>query len=282
MDQRLKLSLSIDDEHVRVSFRMVDHYELLDKCDNNDINSYYVIQDNVKDMAYVAMHIINGKFAIYDHRFHWIISRFKWYPNNGYACTVLKKEHLDEFPDLPFEVNKQMMMHMLIKVYLLKEPKIINNKHDEFRTVFHHINDRRRDNRVENLMWIGRYEQISILKKGKLYKPPVEVRHLCPELPKYCKWINAKRCYRIDEHPVIFVMVREKKSKHKYIESKKGKKHTPLEKFRDVMAKHSMLQNSPYYDNPTYIGFLEKMNRLETENREIVDFVKSVTSASCL
>jgi hypothetical protein len=268
----------------------------------NNINDYYVVQDKLTNRKYVVMHIINGKFAIYDYDFHDVIKIFKWYPNNGYACSILKQEHVDQLENLPaapagtkksikrrerkallqkegkdpfpFEINRPIFMHLLIKVYILNEPQVINNKHDEFRTVFHHINGWKRDNRIENIMWIGRFEQISIFKVfGKLYKPPPEVRYLNMYLPKYVQWINAKRCYRINEHPVIFQMVRLGTSKHKYIESKKGKKHTAYEKYIDVMEKYEMLQNSPYYTYPSYINFLETMEYLKLDYKTITGFV---------
>jgi hypothetical protein len=267
--------------------------EILESYENTDINDYYIVIDKNTNRKYVVMHIINGKYSIYDHEYHPIISLFKWYPNNGYACSILRTEHLEKINDLPyteegvhkslkirermhlppFELNRQIFMHILIKAYILKEPKFIENKHDEFRTVFHHINGWNRDNRIENIMWIGRYEQLSIFKIGKLFKPPVEVRHLSMELPKYVKWINAKRCYRIDEHPVIFRMVKEGTSKHKYITSHIGKKTTPLQKYTDVMEKYEKLQNSPYYHFPTYINFLETMEKLKEENKEILECI---------
>jgi hypothetical protein len=256
-------------------------------------NEYYILNDKFTNRKYVAMHIVNGKFAFYNHEFHDIIKIFKWYPNNGYASSILRQEHIDQIPDLPLEndpgrkktfktemispfaLNRQIYMHLLIKIYILGEPKILLNKHDEFRTVFHHINGWNRDNRIDNMMWIGRYEQISIFKVfGKLFKPPVEVRHLSMYLPKYVKWINAKRCYRIDEHPVIFTLVKSGESKHKYWSSLIGKKTTPIEKYLDVMQKYEQLQNTPYYQFPTYVAFLEKMEQLKLENKLMLQCVQ--------
>ena len=229
----------------------------------------YLIKDLLTEKEYVAIHIINGKFSIYDYKHHDIISLFKWYPNNGYACAILKEEHLIKLPDIlgVFELNKQIHMHLLIKVYILKEPKIINNKHDDFRTVFHHINGWCRDNRESNIMWIGRYEQVSILKTGKLNRSP----YLDKELPKYVKWINAKKCYRIDEHPVII----KSSTPHKYIESKKGVRYSESEKYFDVIEKYNVLQNTGYYNYETYNLFLETIEKLKNENNEIMDIIKS-------
>lgn len=276
MSQYIKIELSVKNDVIKLDLKILNRYEIVEICETNGLNNYYILLDTIKNSKYVVMHIVNGKFAIYDYIYHNIIKEFKWYPNNGNACTILEQIHIDKYPDLLklFELKTQLMMHVLIKVYLLKEPKIITNKHDDFRIVLHHINGKCRDNRVENLMWIGKYEQLSIFKTGKLNKTPIEVRYLSEELPKYVKWINAKRCYRIDEHPVIYVMVKNKEIKHKYICSLIGKKSTALQKYNDVMKKYKVLQQTPYYDNDTYQSFLDKMNRLEKENVDIINNVK--------
>jgi hypothetical protein len=134
-------------------------YKILDSNESNGNNNYYIVQDE-NERKYVVMHIINGKYCIYDYEFHDIIKVFgTWYANNGTACCILKPQHIEAIPDLPFELNKLVYMHILIKEYCLKEPKQ-NEKH-----VLHHINERRRDNRRENLIWVSKNQQRALLKK---------------------------------------------------------------------------------------------------------------------
>lgn len=267
----IKILWTFKKNKIHIDFVFVDLFETILKND-----THCIILDKTKMCTYVALEICNQKFAIYDYEFHWFISKFKWYPMNGYATMKIKQEVLNEFPDLPFELNQNISMDNIIKTYLLKQPKIINNKHDEFRIVLHHCNNKLRDNRTKNIMWFGKYEQKSIQSIQKIYKPPIEVRHLSMFLPKYCKWINAKKCYRIDEHPSIFYMIKTGDSKHKYIESLKGKKHTPLQKYIDVMEKYEMLEHRPFYDCNSYIDFIQKMNRLNIECINITNYVKHI------
>ncbi len=237
----------------------------------NGTNNYYIIKDE-NDRQYVVMHIIKGKFAIYDYEYHDVVSKFcPYYPNNGYACSIVRQHHKDQFPDLPFEVNKMMYMHLLIKIYCLKEPTD-NEKH-----VLHHINERKRDNRRENLIWLTKNQQRALLKKiGKLYKPPVEIRPIMPELPKFCRWINAKKSFWIDSHPACFLAVENKEQKHKYIESLKGKKWTIQQKFEDFQKKYDALMAKPYGGKESFPKYLEFQEMLEKTNKQLVTLASSI------
>lgn len=237
--------------------------EIIDSNESNGTNNYYIVRDR-DDRKYVVMHVVNGKFAVYDYEFHEIVSSFRWSPNNGYACCVLRDHNFERFPDLPFEVNKICYMHVLIKEYCLKEPKE-NEKH-----VLHHVNERRRDNRKENLVWISRNQQRALLKKiGKLGKPPVEIRPIMPELPKFCRWINAKKAFWISDHPACFLAVENKEQKHKYIESKKGKKHTVMEKFEDFLQKYDAMMSKPYNGHESFYKFLEFQHGMIESYKEL-------------
>jgi len=249
-------SVAASSEHVVVA-----------KNEDNGLNNFYVIADGEK--KYVAMHIVNGKFALYDFEYHDIISKFSWFPNNGYSCTILRQEHLNMFPDLPFEVNRQMMMHLLIKEYILGEVKA-NDKQ-----VLHHINECKRDNRIANMVWVSKNQQRALLKKGKLNKAPPEVRHLATELPRNVRWINAKKEYRIDSHPVNFLMVENKEVKHKYVESLKGKKWTMLQKYEDMLKKYEvMMTTKPYGGHDNYYKFLEHKEKMIKTRRDLLMAVK--------
>jgi len=244
--------------------------ELISYNECNGTNNYYIIKDE-NDRQYVVMHIIKGKFAIYDYEYHDVVSKFcPYYPNNGYVCSIVRQHHIDQFPDLPFEVNKMMYMHLLIKLYCIKEPSV-NEKH-----VLHHINERRRDNRRENLIWVSKNQQRALLKKiGKLYKPPVEIRPIMPELPKFCRWINAKKSFWIDSHPACFLAVENKEQKHKYIESLKGKKWTIQQKFEDFQKKYDALMAKPYGGQESFPKYLEFQDILDKSNKELIMLASS-------
>lgn len=251
-----------------MSYQLVAHNEL------NGNNNYYIIKDDNK--TYVLMHIVQGKFAIYDYEYHDLILKLgPWHPNNGTACFVLRQHHIDAVPDLPYEVNKLVYMHLLIKEYCLKEQST-NEKH-----ILHHLNERKRDNRKENLIWITKNQQRALLKKvGKFYKPPVEVRNIMPELPKHCRWINAKKSFWIDSHPACFLAVENKEQKHKYIESMKGKKHTIQVKFADFMEKYNSLMCKPYGGQESYYKFIEFQRALEATNKSMSMFVSNIAIKS--
>lgn len=249
------------------------------ECNGN--NNYYIVRDVEADRNYVVMHIVNGKFTVYDYEFHDVITKFeRWSPNNGCACSVLKQEHVDALPgmlELGYEVNKMVYMHALIKDYCLKQPKE-NEKH-----VLHHINEKKRDNRRENLIWVSRNQQRALLKKiGKLAKPPVEIRPIMPYLPKFCRWINAKKAFWISDHPANFVAVENKEQKHKYIESMKGKKHTVERKFEDFLEKYSALMAKPFGGQDSYPAYLQFQEHLDYTYREIVLKASGVAIASSL
>lgn len=249
------------------------------ECNGN--NNYYIINDISAERAYVVMHIVNGKFTVYDHEFHEVISKFeRWSPNNGYACSVLKQEHVDSLPgilELGYELNKIIYMHTLIKDYCLKQPKD-NEKH-----VLHHINERRRDNRRENLLWVSRNQQRALLKKiGKLGKPPVEIRPIMPYLPKFCRWINAKKAFWISDHPANFLAVENKEQKHKYIESMKGKKHTVQQKFEDFIKKYNDLMAKPYGNQESFPAYLQFQDHLEFTYHQLVFKASSVAISNSL
>jgi hypothetical protein len=241
--------------------------DLIELNEINGNNNYYIINTENNE-KYGVMHIVNGKFAIYDFEYHNIIIKFKWHPNNGYACCLLKDEHFELLPDLPFEKNKLIYMHLLIQEYCLKIEK------PDDRHVLHHINERRRDNRKQNMIWVTKNQQRALLKViGKLAKPPVEIRPIMPYLPKHCKWINAKKSFWIDSHPACFLAVENKEIKHKYIESLKGKKWTIQQKFDDFIKKYEALMNKPYGGKENYYKFLEFKKELEISNKLIVEFV---------
>lgn len=220
-------------------------------------NSFQII-DN-----YVCVHIINEKYAIYDYEVHNVISLFDWFPNNGYACSMLREEHLAQLPDFPYEVNKMIYMHSVIKEYCFN--------HTKTNEVIHHINEKRRDNRIENLIYISKNSQRALLKKiGKLNKPPSCLREHMPVLPKFCKWINAKRCFRIDSHPACFFAVENKEQKHKYIESLKGKQ-TLHEKLEDIIVKYDLLLSKPFYGFESFIKYEEFKNTMTESNTTILN-----------
>ena len=243
--------------------------EILDSNESNGNNNYYIVKDE-DDRKYVCLHVVNGKFAIYDYEHHDIISKWTWSANNGTACSVLKQEHLALYPDLPYEVNKLIYMHLLIKEYCLKQHK------ESDKDVLHHINERRRDNRHENLIWVSKNQQRALLKKiGKLAKPPVEIRPTMPFLPKFCKWINAKKAFWISDHPANFVAVENKTQNHKYIESLKGKKHTIQEKFDDFVKKYEALMSNPFGGQENFYKYLEFQEMLEITNKQLCVLVSS-------
>ena len=249
------------------------------ECNGN--NNYYVVRDPSAERDFVAMHVVNGKFALYDYEFHDVISKFeRWSPNNGYACSVLKQEHVEALPgilELGYEVNKIIYMHTLIKDYCLKQPKE-NEKH-----VLHHVNEKRRDNRRDNLIWVSRNQQRALLKKiGKLAKPPVEIRPIMPYLPKFCRWINAKKAFWISDHPANFVAVENKEQKHKYIESMKGKKHTVQRKFEDFLEKYNALMANPFGGQESFPAYLRFQEHLEYTYREIVLKASNVAISNCM
>lgn len=240
--------------------------QVVSKNEDNGLNNYYVIEDG--DRKYVAMHVVNGKFALYDYEFHDVISKFTWFPNNGFACTIPREDHKETFPDLPYELNRQMFMHLLIKEYLLAQ----NKENDK--QVLHHINECKRDNRKENMIWVSKNQQRALLKKGKLSKAPPEVRHLSLELPRNVRWINAKKEYRIDCHPVNFLMVENKEVKHKYVESLKGKKWTMLQKYEDMLKKYEEMMRKPYGGQESYYKYLEHKAHMIKTRRELLMSVK--------
>jgi hypothetical protein len=246
--------------------------EIIDSNESNGINNFYIVKDNLSNRKYVVMHIVNGKFAIYDYEHHDVISKFKWSPNNGYACCLLKQEYIDLLPDITesYEINRLIYMHLLIKEYCLKLPKE-NEKH-----ILHHINERRRDNRKENMIWISKNQQRALLKKiGKFSKPPVEIRPIMPFLPKHCKWINAKKTFWIDSHPACFLAVEKKEQKHKYIESLKGKKWTIKQKFDDFIKKWEILMQKPYGGQPSFYSYIDFIKHLELSNKDIITLVSA-------
>ena len=238
--------------------------EVISFNENNGLNNYYIVRD-VNSRLYVAMHIVNGKFAIYDHEYHDVVSKFSWNPNNGYACAVLRREHLEKFPDLAdvFEIDRMLYMHALIKKYCMKQC-------DE-EGVIHHVNGRMRDNRKENLIWVSANQHRALLKPaGKLYKPPVELRGKCPVLPEFCKWINAKKAFRLEGHPACFAAVERGEIKHKYIESLKGNKHGIESKYMDFMQKYEALMGNPFGGQDSYWTYLDQKKALEILYHEIV------------
>lgn len=245
--------------------------EVISFNENNGVNNYYVVQA-VNGRSYVAMHIVNGKFAVYDYEFHDVISAFVWNPNNGFACTVLRKQHLDTFPDLAavFEIDRVLYMHALIKQYCLKETG----------EVIHHINGRMRDNRKENLIWVSANQHRALYKEvGKLHKPPFELREIAQVLPEFCKWINAKKLFRMEGHPVCFAAVERGELKHKYIESLKGKQSLQ-DKFADFMAKYAEIMAKPFGGQRNYGEYVEFKRLLETQWKEIVHCAGRVAIAN--
>ena len=255
-----------------IEFKISDGiiYEIIDCNETNGHNNYYIVQDNKMNRKYVVMHIVKGKFAIYDYEYHDVLKKWAWFPCNGAASSMLRQEHLDIFPDLPYELNKMVYMHLIIKEYCMKNIK------DNDKQVLNHINERRRDNRRENMIWVSKNQQRALLKKiGKLAKPPVEIRSQMPLLPKFCKWINAKKAFWIDSHPACFLAVENRQQGHKYIESMKGKKHTVQEKFDDFLKKYETLMAKPFGGQPSFPAYLEYLDMLEKTNKEIVTFVSA-------
>lgn len=250
--------------------------EVLEFNENNGFNNYYVVRD-LDERLYVVMHIVNGKFAIYDHEFHDVVGKFRWNPNNGYACTILRREHLESVPDLEgvFEIDRMVHMHVLIKKYCM-------NECDEEGVVVHHINGRLRDNRKENLIRLSINQHRALMKPSgvKLYKPPVELRNVAPVLPEFCKWINAKKAFRMEGHPACFAAVERGQQPHKYIESLKGKKHNLVEKYKDFMVKYDALMNEPFGGQNSYWSYLDFKNKLENQFQEIVCCARRVAMAN--
>lgn len=241
--------------------------------EQNGTNNYYVVQDEgCRD--YVVMHIVNGKFAIYDFEYHDVIKKLIWNPNNGYACSILRKEHIELFPNLNmFEVGKMVYMHDLIKLYCLKE--------SGGEKVVHHINGRMRDNRKENLVWLSKNEHRALLQPArKLAKPPVEFREVMPQLPRFCKWINAKKTFRIENHPACFAAVERGEQKHKYIESLKGNKHSLQSKFDDFVKKYEELLSRPFGGQESFVKFEELQSSLEKQRHCIVVCAREVAMAN--
>ena len=241
-----------------------EKYNIVDSNEANGNNFYYIIEDTEVNRKYVVMHVVKGKFAIYDYEHHDVISKFTWQPCNGMAVCMLREQHLALFPDMPYQVNRLIYMHLVIKDYCMKEPKN-TDKH-----VLHHINERCRDNRRENMIWIHRNCHRALLKKiGKCWKPPVECREKMPFLPKFCRWINAKKLFRCENHPANFIAVENKQEKHKYIESLKGKKHTLQAKFEDFVQKYEALMNKPFGGQESYYKYEEFKESLEKTNKAL-------------
>lgn len=246
--------------------------EVISFNEHNGTNNYYIVRD-VCNRMYVVMHIVNGKFAIYDFEFHDVIEKFTWNPNNGYACSILRQEHVQMFPEMAtmFEVNRIIHMHALIKRYCMKEEG----------EVIHHINGRMRDNRGANLIWISQNQQRALIKPvGKLHKPPVEFRDRMPLLPPFCKWINAKKTFRIEGHPACFAAVERGEQKHKYIESLKGNKHSLQSKFEDFVRKYEELMGRPFGGQESYVAYMDLKASLEKAWHEIVCCAREVAMAN--
>lgn len=253
---------------------MNKHMEVINFNETNGLNNYYILRD-ADGRDYVAMHIVNGKFAIYDHEFHDVIEKFTWNPNNGYACSILRKEHLELFPDMAvmFQIDKMVYMHSLIKQYCMRQ-----NAGEQ---VIHHINGRLRDNRKDNLIWLSRNQQRALMKPvGKLYKPPVELRCVTPFLPEFCKWVNAKKAFRIEGHPACYAAVESGEQKHKYVESLKGKKHSLQSKYVDFVKKYDVLMNMPFGGKESYGEYVDFKGVLEETWQGIVHCARQKAMAS--
>ena len=251
--------------------------QLIESNIDNLSNNYFVVtvgseaigSEAAVGRSYVLLHIIKGKYAIYDYEFHDVVKCFKWQANNGYACCLLKDEHFEKLPDLPFQKNKLVYMHTLIQEYCLKIPSPVPSE----RYVLHHINERCRDNRKENMIWVSNNQHRALMiKVGKLYKPPSEIRVQMPELPPFCRWINAKKLFRIDSHPACFLAVEKNESVHKYIDSLKSKKYTIQEKFNDFIKKWYDLIDKPYGGHASFPKYLEFKTMMENSYKELQDF----------
>jgi len=246
--------------------------QLIESNTDEKNNNYFVVAVSgagEADKKYVLMHIIKGKYAIYDYEFHDIIKCFKWQPNNGYACCLLKDIHFEKLPDLPFQKNKLVYMHILIQEYCLKIKSPVPSE----RYVLHHINERMRDNRKENMIWVSNNQHRALMIKiGKLYKPPAELREQMSELPPFCRWINAKKLFRIDSHPACFLAVEKNEAVHKYIDSLKSKKYTIQQKFNDFIIKWSDLMAKPYGGQDSFPKYLEFKTMMENSYKELTDF----------
>jgi hypothetical protein len=93
-----------------------------------------------------------------------------------------------------------------------------------------------------------------------------------PELPPFCRWINAKKLFRIDSHPACFLAVEKNEAVHKYIDSLKSKKYTIQEKFNDFIKKWYDLIDKPYGGQASFPKYLEFKTMLENSYKELQDF----------
>jgi hypothetical protein len=238
---------------------------LIEYNESNGTNDYYVVD------KYVVMHIVKGKFAIYDYEFHAKVLDFcPFYPNDGYACMMIKQKHLDLYPEMNLQLNTLLYMHVLL---MNLDGRSETNETDK---IIHHINERRRDNRRENMIWMSKNVSIALCKKfGKANKPPMETRHICAELPPFCHWINAKKAFWIDCHPACFLAVNNREQKHKYIESIRGKKWTVEQKLTDILSKYDKLLMKPFGNQSSFHNYMNLLNTLATSHNDIIQFVQN-------
>lgn len=209
------------------------------KIFNGVVKYKYILSDsNSPKYCALLWNKLNDKPILYDYEFDNDMMKHNWHLNGEYAVNL----------------SRDFMHRYVIQLQNLPLDK----------DVVDHINGYQRDNRKKNLRTATHGENIANSRLRSDKKPPcAELQAIgIVNLPRYVRWDNSEQKFTIDKHPQLMKEVAEGTRKKPVMSGSKSANITVLEKYQDIMARLTALNELIYSQER------EAFKQLKQENAE--------------